>query len=127
MFDSCALASQDSGAPGFTKLTVMMGGPHPPAASHSAPSAVLAHLQEHLRPRAGSDDRLPDPVFYEVCEQRDCIPTPGVGHLGRMDELRTALLQDPWSGKVKVIGASVDGVSVGDCIESGRRAAFGWE
>ncbi|KLO06994.1 Protoporphyrinogen oxidase [Schizopora paradoxa] len=124
VFDSCALAAQDSGDAGFTKLTVMMGGPHKLDRHQSDPSHVLSHLAQHL----GSSDALPEPAFYEAREQVDCIPTPTVGHVQRMSEL-LAVLRDPagpWKGRLEVIGAGVGGVSVGDCVEAGRNAGSAW-
>ncbi len=124
VFDSCTLAAQDSGDAGFTKLTVMMGGPHTLDRAQSEPSHVLAHLARHM----GRLEGLPEPVLYEKCEHVDCIPTPAVGHLKRMAGLQ-AVLRDPsgpWRGRLEVIGAGVGGVSVGDCVEAGRNAGLNW-
>ena len=138
VFDSCALSAQDvqelspsaAKSGGFTKLTVMMGGPFPITPSHTKIENVLAQLQHHLSPivhrHAGT--RLPWPVYYEATERRNCIPVPAVGHLQRMGELKK-MLKDPggpWKGRLEVIGAGVGGVSVGDCVEAGRNVGLGW-
>ena len=124
VFDSCALSEQDIGDAGFTKLTVMLGGPYGSACTSADPSIVLSQLQRHLYPN--SDNKLPDPVFYEVHEQRDCIPTPTVGHLQRVEEIRFALKNGPWGGHLEVVGAGVTGVSVPDCVSAGRNAGRDW-
>ncbi|KAI9069094.1 Protoporphyrinogen oxidase [Trametes sanguinea] len=129
VFDSSALGGQDISicadhrSPKFTKVTVMLGGPYgPPSPSPESPDflpTLLSTLQEHL----GHDQPLPEPRLVRIREHRDCIPTLTVGHVERMGELRAAV-KEKWGENAVVIGASVGGVSVGDCIESGRRAAL---
>lgn len=121
VFDTCSLAAQDHGSKEFTKLTVMLGGPYPIERMHSESSVVLGHLEQHL---GGS--KLPEPVLYEAIESKDCIPTPTVGHMRRMEELRKALRSSPWDGRLEVVGASVGGVSLGDCIQAGRDVGKYW-
>jgi oxygen-dependent protoporphyrinogen oxidase len=48
------------------------------------------------------------------------------GHLERMAELQEVLGGGPWEGRMEVVGAGVGGVSVGDCVEAGRRVGMGW-
>lgn len=118
VFDSSALSAQDS-TKSFTKLTVMLGGPHgAPLPEQIDIPELVSILSRHL------ERSLPQPITYKIHHQIECIPTPTVGHLQRMKELKTALESEPFNGKLKVIGAGVGGVSVGDCVESGRRAAF---
>lgn len=118
VFDSSALSAQDS-SPALTKLTVMIGGPHgAPKDSEVDISELTSILSRHL------SRTLPQPVAHRIHYQKDCIPTPTVGHLRRMEELNAALKAKPWDGRLTVIGAGVGGVSVGDCIEAGRRAAL---
>ncbi|KAJ6588656.1 hypothetical protein B0H19DRAFT_1100510 [Mycena capillaripes] len=121
-FDSGSLAAQDALVPGegITKVTVMMGGPH-----HSPDTAlpvVLAHLQYHLNRRKP----LPEPLVVRTWTHRECIPTPLPGHLERMRKLKEALGESGWDGRMEVVGAGVKGVSVGDCIESGRTVGAEW-
>ena len=101
----------------------MLGGPHgppsPPQASADFLPALLATLQAHL----GRAEPLPAPCAVRVHEHRDCIPTPTVGHVARMQELSAAVHQR-WGSNAAVIGAGVGGVSVGDCVEGGRKAAL---
>jgi len=118
VFDSSALSAQDSSS-SLTKITVMLGGPH--GAPHPEDidiSQLTSILSRHLsRP-------LPQPIAVKIHFQRECIPTPTVGHLQRMEKLKAALKRHPWNGKLIIIGAGVGGVSVGDCVEAGRRAAL---
>lgn len=117
VFDSSSLASQDSThGMEYTKLTMMCGGPWgvdavPPV------KALLDRLFEHLRkPRV-------DPIEVRVRQNMGCIPTPRVGHLDRMKELKDALKGEGWCGKLVVVGAAVDGPAVPDCVMAARRAA----
>lgn len=136
VFDSCALSAQDVQEPAignsgsFTKLTVMLGGPFPITSSHTNIENVVAQLQHHLSPiiHRHAGKRLPWPAYYEAIEQRNCIPVPTVGHLQRMAELLEKLRDPagPWKGRLEVIGAGVGGVSVGDCIDAGRKIGQDW-
>ncbi|KAH7928616.1 Protoporphyrinogen oxidase [Leucogyrophana mollusca] len=119
VFDSSATASQDSSRD-VVKLTVMLGGPYPISPEHLEVPTILRHLSYHL------GVQLPEPLIVRVHQHQECIPMLGVGHLDRMAELRAALHREPWGGKLEIIGAGVRGVSVGDCVESGREAGKSW-
>ena len=69
---------------------------------------------------------LPEPLLARVHHHRDCIPTLMPGHLERMAELQEVLGGRPWEGRMEVVGAGVGGVSIGDCVEAGRRVGMGW-
>ena len=124
VFDSCALGGQDAyasqSAPRFTKMTMMVRR-DPSAATPVTQEQVLAHLTQHLAPSAP----LPPPVYFRAHAMDGCIPTPTVGHVQRMRALREAV-NAQWDGRLEVLGAGVGGVSVGDCIEQGRRAGAAW-
>ncbi|KAI0761292.1 hypothetical protein BD413DRAFT_591451 [Trametes elegans] len=129
VFDSCSLGGQDVAlsadhrAPAFTKVTVMLGGPYgAPSPAPQSPE-FLPTLLEALGMHLGHKLPLPEPCLVRVRDHRDCIPTPTVGHVARMEELRAAV-RERWGPNAAVIGAGVGGVSVGDCIESGRRVAL---
>ena len=128
VFDSCSLGQQDhyegDSSPRFTKLTVMMGGPFAPALTPAQYSVdvVLSNLRDHLN----YPGLLPQPCYYEATEQVNCIPTLLPGHLRRMDELKRALNDPPWNGRLDIIGAGVGGVSVGDCVRAGRSVGKIW-
>ncbi|KAJ6459740.1 hypothetical protein C8R47DRAFT_1161833 [Mycena vitilis] len=121
-FDSASLSAQDALTPGegVTKVTVMLGGPH--RAPETALPVVLAHLQYHLNRRKP----LPEPLLVRTWKHRQCIPTPLPGHLERMRKLKEALGESGWGGRLEVVGAGVKGVSVGDCVESGRTVGMEW-
>ncbi|KAF7344433.1 hypothetical protein MSAN_01924500 [Mycena sanguinolenta] len=121
-FDSAALPAQDTLAPGekITKVTVMMGGPH--RSPDTALPVVLAHLQYHLNRRKP----LPEPLVTRTWHHKECIPTPLPGHLERIKKLKEALGGSGWDGRMEVVGAGVRGVSVGDCVESGKMVGIEW-
>ncbi|KAJ7126250.1 hypothetical protein C8R44DRAFT_781451 [Mycena epipterygia] len=121
-FDSASLSAQDSLTAGerITKVTVMMGGPH--RSLDTSLPVVLAHLQYHLNRRKP----LPEPLVTRTWQHKNCIPTPLPGHLERMRKLTEALGENGWGGRLEVIGAGVKGVSVGDCVESGKMVGMGW-
>jgi oxygen-dependent protoporphyrinogen oxidase len=119
VFDSCSLSAQDEGDSGFTKLTVMLGGPYPAWTREVPVDQILHNLSRQL------GVALPQPVHVSRHMQQDCIPVPGPGHLQRVEKLRNALRSD-WEGKLDVIGAGVGGVSFGDCVRQGREAGASW-
>ncbi|KAL1748076.1 hypothetical protein HDZ31DRAFT_30405 [Schizophyllum fasciatum] len=121
VFDSCALSAQDvmPGPTRYTKMTVMAGGPY-----HGSPPAldiVLQALARHL-----DWPTVYEPVYTRVRENRECIPVPAPGHLERVAEMRRALQEGDWQGRMEVVGAGVGGVSVGDCVEAGRWVGEAW-
>ncbi|KXN92120.1 Protoporphyrinogen oxidase [Leucoagaricus sp. SymC.cos] len=149
VFDSCSASQQDDPTMSpeewytkgtHTKITVMLGGPYPlyiPPSTPTSPSLhnvqpdlphhiriVLNHISTHLsRP-------LPEPIYYRLWRNDNCIPTYSIGHLERMQEMRDVLNKDissgGWGGKLEVVGAGVGGVSVPDCILAGRNAGLRW-
>lgn len=119
VFDSCSLYEQDTSRQ-LTKLTVMIGGPYPSLATEDASlRSIMKTLEEHLQ------RRLPDPIFWRIWKNEKCIPTLMPGHLERIEEMRN-VLKDLWEGRLEVIGAGVGGVSVGDCVEAGKRVGENW-
>jgi oxygen-dependent protoporphyrinogen oxidase len=117
VFDSSALPEQDTG--GLTKITVMLGGPHPLTPDHTSVPVIMKHLTSHL------GHSLPEPLLVRTHSYASCIPTPSVGHVERMDELRAVLKGAPWEGRLEIIGAGVRGVGVGD-VEAGKRVGQSW-
>ncbi|KAF8954755.1 protoporphyrinogen oxidase [Flammula alnicola] len=140
VFDSCSLHEQDlphtedyyNNAP-HTKLTVMTGGPYPklplpPQLVSSESTSIppfIRSLLDKLEVQLGR--HIPDPVYWRIWNNEACIPTLLPGHLERMEEMQ-AVLHDSvgWNGKLVVVGAGVGGVSVGDCVEAGRRVGRDW-
>lgn len=116
IFDSCvAPAAVDARV---VRLTAMLGGPYP--AIPSAP-ALLATLSRQL----GLPAPLPPPLYARAVEARRCIPALAPGHLVRVRDLRTRIGAE-FGGRVELAGAGVGGVSVGDCVKSGREAGLAW-
>lgn len=107
-------------------MTVMMGGPNPITPSHTDLDAVLKQLSVHLTAPDDFLKVLPDPIYTRTHRHVDCIPTPTPGHLERMEELKVTLAKGVWSGRLEVIGAGVRGVSLGECVESGKRVGENW-
>jgi oxygen-dependent protoporphyrinogen oxidase len=95
----------------------MLGGPH--RSEDTSVPFIMKHLEEHLQ------RQLPRPIFSRVWHNKECIPTLMPGHLERMEEMGK-VLKDRWEGRMEVIGAGVGGVSVGDCVEAGKRAGESW-
>ncbi|KIK98900.1 hypothetical protein PAXRUDRAFT_133176 [Paxillus rubicundulus Ve08.2h10] len=133
VFDSSSTAAQDichSGR-GFTKMTVMLGGPYvsptscasfssaPPSPQVDVPT-LISELSYQL------NQPLPSPILVKVFSNTRCIPLYSVGHLQRMDDLKRVLASEPWNGRLEVVGAGVGGVSVGDCVEAGRNVGRSW-
>jgi oxygen-dependent protoporphyrinogen oxidase len=128
VFDTASLPEQDhdgeNDAAGFTKMTAMLGGPYPcPNArdSSSSDAQLVAAVVRRISSQLGH--ALPPPVHYAVHRNAESIPTYLVGHTARMGQLGRAL-RERWSGRMKVVGAGVGGVSVADCVKAGRQAAF---
>ncbi|KAF9478988.1 protoporphyrinogen oxidase [Pholiota conissans] len=147
VFDSCSLHDQDIPRTdnyykesSFTKLTIMTGGPYlslplPPHLSSSSSTGIppficslLDKLQIHLR--GSSKGPIPNPIYWRIWQNRDCIPTLLPGHLQRIAEMQAGLKgkgqNDYWGGRLAVVGAGVGGVSMGDCVEAGRRVGRDW-
>ena len=99
----------------------MLGGPYALSPEEPASGALLASALPVISAQLGGEP-LPPPVHYAVHRHVESIPTYLVGHGARMRELRRAV-RGRWGGRVKVVGAGVGGVSVGDCVKAGRQAA----
>ncbi|KAI8927305.1 hypothetical protein BC831DRAFT_453052 [Entophlyctis helioformis] len=123
IFDSCALPDQAT-APGYTRLTAMMGG-HLFTSKFGHPDTV-------------SPDRLTDTAVRSIASHlgipasrlalsrasihRDCIPQYMVGHAQRMESVHEYLTGD-LNGRLSVVGSSYEGVGVNDCVHGSRVAA----
>ncbi|KAG8752453.1 oxygen-dependent protoporphyrinogen oxidase [Ceratobasidium sp. 428] len=114
----CVFDSTVSSKSRPTVVTMMLGGPFSLPSEPIPLNQLLSILAGHL-----GAESLPEPLAYRYHVQKDCIPTPLVGHLDRMAELRDAVQQD-WNGRLQVIGSGVGGVSLGDCVRGGRTAAL---
>ncbi|PPQ85350.1 hypothetical protein CVT25_000641 [Psilocybe cyanescens] len=150
VFDSCSLHEQDFpptedyyNAASHTKLTIMTGGPYPrpPLPLHLSSSECdvtppfIWNLLDQLKVQLGRE--LPDPIYWRIWNNEACIPTLLPGHLDRMEEMKASLglssnggpsdaISRGWRARLAVVGAGVGGVSVGDCVEAGRRVGREW-
>ena len=129
VFDSCSLGAQDvvsQASSGITKMTVMLGGPYLSESSSRFTEADLSRVLEALTFHLGRFSPLPAPIYWRAWENTECIPVLGVGHLRRVEEMKRALDAFGWGGRLDVVGAGVGGVSVGDCVDAGRKVGKGW-
>ncbi|EPT02148.1 hypothetical protein FOMPIDRAFT_1144080 [Fomitopsis schrenkii] len=129
VFDSCALPTQDAGAP-VTKLTMMLGGPYyaarPALVSSITDPEFMRRLLDTLAHHLGTPRAcIPEPLLVRVRTHADCIPTPTPGHETRVTQLREAA-KERWGEEAEVIGAGVGGVSVPACVEAGRLVGRNW-
>jgi oxygen-dependent protoporphyrinogen oxidase len=97
---------------------VISGGPY---LSSSSPQPDVEAILNDIRDHLGADYEIPDPIFTKVTERRECIPLYEVGHVEWMDELKEVL--HTYQHRFQVIGSSIGGVAVADCVEQGRKAA----
>ncbi|KAH7096990.1 hypothetical protein BKA62DRAFT_662227 [Auriculariales sp. MPI-PUGE-AT-0066] len=103
----------------LTRITAMVGGPHLASTLDVDVGQLLAVISGHLR------TSLPDPVFSQVQKKVGCIPTPIVGVKGRITSFLDEVQLD-WGVRLSVVGAAVDGVAIGSCIEGGRNVGRNW-
>ncbi|CAG7821933.1 unnamed protein product [Allacma fusca] len=74
-------------------------------------------IDKHIRNILG----LKDPSVVDVRLLSNCIPQYTVGHYERVENLRKLIQESKLP--LTLIGASYDGVSVNDCVFSGRKAS----
>jgi len=122
VFDSCAVVGQDDGS--VTRITVMAGGHSlaPPLSTMDA-EGVTQNALDIVRAKPLS---LPGikPVAARSVVLKDCIPQYHVGHHTLLRHIHASLLASPYRGKLSLAGASYEGVSVNDCLKSGREVAL---
>ncbi|XP_074044245.1 protoporphyrinogen oxidase isoform X3 [Macrotis lagotis] len=121
VYDSVAFPEQD-GCHSSLRVTVMLGGAWLQAledAGHELPQKLFQQeAQEAVATQLGLKE---PPTQSLVSLHKSCIPQYTLGHWQRLEAAAQFLgnHQLPLS----LAGASYEGVSVNDCIESGRRAA----
>ncbi|XP_037094617.1 protoporphyrinogen oxidase-like [Pollicipes pollicipes] len=115
IFDTCSFPQGDK-----TVLTVMSGGAEMERYYGVRPSRqrLLDAALHEVRRSLGVTAR---PSRLCVQLQERCIPQYRVGHRALVQEVRAAVGRLGWP--LLLAGAAFDGVSVNDCILSGRRAA----
>ena len=104
---------------------MMRGGPSP-----LPPSSGLSQEEQGEEARqilsTHLNTALPPVLYANSYTHLDCIPPPAPGHRAHVAALRRVLDGAPWGGRFQIVGAGVDGVSVGDCVQSGREAGNRW-
>ena len=143
IFDSTSMTGVEDSpliASHFTKLTVMMGGPHwssypsdpfdpdtPPIPMPQA-SELAEKAMDHLKKVFPT---IPPPVLAEGHISKDCIPTYLIGHGQRLRQLHEHMSKSAWSGKLVLLGSGYGGVGVNDCVGMAEQAvenlAVAWE
>ena len=140
IFDSAIDMGTTSPSPRPTRLTLMLGGPHPLPASvtdlFSSPKSMISHvsslpflppllrtISEHLSSLPSfassfpSPFELPEPTYVRAYYHKDCIPTYKPGHLARMTEMRSALgldlASDPASRSARLWGGRMHVIGAG--------------
>ncbi|XP_043216225.1 protoporphyrinogen oxidase-like [Amphibalanus amphitrite] len=115
IFDTCSFPQGDR-----TILTVMSGGAEMERWYGARPDReqVLRAALDEVRRTLGI---TAEPSRVCVQLQERCIPQYRVGHKALVARLRDAVRERQWP--LLLAGAAYDGVSVNDCILSGRRAA----
>ncbi|XP_063001963.1 protoporphyrinogen oxidase [Elgaria multicarinata webbii] len=121
VYDSVAFPEQDGSSGTSTRLTVMLGGAwftpsfgDPDTVSHAVLlSRAQAAVQNHLGISA-------EPSRSIVKVQKACIPQYTLGHWKHIESAAAYLAQEKLP--LSLVGASYEGVSVNDCISSGRTA-----
>lgn len=118
IFDSETFEGQQTGStPKLTRLTVMMGGAYWSARSTFPSNDELCRAAVDTLRLHGILPNSVEPVFTQAHLQRDCIPQYTVGHVNRMRQLHTALLEN-YDGRLAVVGSSYTGVGLNDCVKS---------
>jgi len=104
--------------PGGTKLTIMMGGYHYDSIDQipdedQVTKISLAIIKKHLGIKL-------KPEIINISYHKDCIPQYNVGHWKKIKEAHDNILEK-YDGKLSVIGNSVTGVGINDCIRGARK------
>lgn len=102
---------------GHHLMNVFLGGRNDETITALDDAALLAQVQSDLGDLMGL--RAP-PVWHRIHRMPHAIPQYEVGHLSLLQRIDGAVAQMPGLG---LIGSWRDGISVGDCLASGQRAA----
>lgn len=119
---SDGIQGQDTGKyESGVKLTVMLGGHYwRDLKSYPSDDELLAAAKSVVSKDLGITT---DPSVSNVALQRECIPQYEVGHWERIERVSGYLDSTFGPERFKIVGSSVDGVGVNDCILSARKAA----
>jgi oxygen-dependent protoporphyrinogen oxidase len=118
VLDSKTFPQQSAMTPDESRLTVMMGGAHDPLVSSLPEGDIVEKATEAVRATLGIS-HAPDSVVVSVAKK--CIPQYPVGHHSAMEEMKGAVARELPS--LTVGGTAVNGVSLINCIVSGKTTA----
>jgi oxygen-dependent protoporphyrinogen oxidase len=123
IFDSDTFSAHQQD-PNQTRLTVMIGGDRDnhenvPDVSHMSNEELTNIGREYLQQQLNIQ-QAPDFTSVKICE--NAIPQYTVGHSKRVDQIEQILSRE--FPHLHIAGSSYNGVSVVDCISSGKKAAL---
>ncbi|XP_001381688.1 protoporphyrinogen oxidase [Monodelphis domestica] len=121
VYDSVAFPEQD-GSPASLRVTVMLGGSWLQALEDGEQTLAQELFQQAAQEAVATQLGLRKPPSQSLVSlHKSCIPQYTLGHWQRLEAAAQFLANHQLP--LTLAGASYEGVSVNDCIESGRRAA----
>ncbi|XP_044527900.1 protoporphyrinogen oxidase isoform X3 [Gracilinanus agilis] len=121
VYDSVAFPEQD-GTPSSLRVTVMLGGSWLQALEDGGQTLPQELFQQQAQEAVATQLGLKkSPSQSLVSLHKSCIPQYTLGHWQRLEAAAQFLANHQLP--LTLAGASYEGVSVNDCIESGRRAS----
>jgi oxygen-dependent protoporphyrinogen oxidase len=105
------------GKPGHRLVRVFIGGTRTPDVMSRSHEELVATARKSLRELL---DIRGEPVLIDVCPYPSAIPQYYLGHLDRMERLRSAVEAVPG---LHLVGNYLEGVSINDCVRLGKRVA----
>ena len=116
VWDSSTFPQQNR-HPNETRLTAMLGGAHRPDIPHFSHEKIveisLQAIKKHLK-----ISTPPDLINIKIAMK--AIPQYTVGHANNIQEIES-LLSKASNSRIELVGSSLHGVSVNDCIANARR------
>lgn len=100
-------------SPGFTRLTVMLGGRNHPEFAHLSEEQCLSRALSALGRHLNISD--PPDVFH-VNMARQAIPQYEIGYAGLRNHIQEQLHN--WNSRLILLGNAFCGISVNDCVQS---------
>lgn len=118
VFDSCALAQQNS-HDNETRLTAMLGGMHRPEIERFSLDEIKGKTYSALNRHLNITD---PPQAVRVSIAKQAIPQYEVGHQVRFNLIKSRL-DHLSNARISLLGSAFRGVSVNDCIAEAKKIA----
>lgn len=118
VWDSSAFPEQNNYAE-ETRLTVMLGGTHRPDIPLMQENEIVAYAKQAISKHLGI---VKQPDALKVSIAANAIPQYPVGHVNRVEQFKMRV-NSVFDGRLHFLGNSWYGVSVNDCIASGKEMA----